>query len=165
MPSVVDVGQVGYGAYGGARPGGCDSLLAVFTCSSPGRFFVCVYVCVGGREPAGEGEREGGRGVGGTSPRWWEGGCSPPGPTSSAKPSPPYTHRHAPLPPRPVGEAQLGGRRQLAQGLVCLFWFFPPRCLFHGGQIRNVTTLPDMGGLPIDHIFKTPLPSNPQNDS
>lgn len=90
----------------------------------------------------------------------------PPGANQQCQPPPPsYTHRRAPLPPRPVGEAQLGGRRQLAQGLVCLFWFFPPRCLFHGGQISNVTTLPDMGGLPIDHNFKTPLPSTPQNDS
>lgn len=130
--------------------------------------FLCVCMCVLGDESqrGRESGREGGESVARRRGGGRERGCSPPGPTSSAKPPPPsYTHRRAPLPPRPVGEAQLGGRRQLAQGLVCLFWFFPPRCLFHGGQIRSVTTLPDMGGLPIDHIFKTPLPSNPQNDS
>lgn len=56
MLSVVDVGQVGYGTYCGARPGGCDSLLAVFTCSSPGEvFFLCM--CVLWDESQREGER------------------------------------------------------------------------------------------------------------
>lgn len=121
--------------------------------------FFCVYVrCVRGREQA----REGGRGVGGMLPRWWkggrgggmvdgggegrEGGCSPPGPTSSA--NLPHPRAHAYTHARVSSSASQACREGSARsGDVCLFGFvFLPRHLVHGGQIGNAAALPDGGG-------------------